>query len=342
MNTPRYEFSETVLSDNYRKMQELLSGCEIHYALKANSDIRVLQALKKAGAFFESASKNEYFRLKKLEVPDEKIIFGLPIKTEALIEELYQAGCRYFVFDDIRELEKLNRLAPHAKKVLRLYVTDLAPLNIGYGMPVDEIRKNQKENGILEHIDGISFHISQNTQIDIMEKVLDRVEALLEQINTKAGSPFILNIGGSYSLEPPEGYYETLVKRLKDLQEKYQLKLLAEPGNAVVNSAGQLIAKVIMIKKQEVFYDVYIDGGEPCGMVKDVSEMEVRGTACETEKKILYRFIGLTCQNKVIFTKRLKLKLNEGDVIVLKNYGAYSLIYQNDFHLWDKVQVELV
>lgn len=340
MYTPKYVFDKSILLNNYNTMKSCLKTCDVHFALKANASLQVIQLLNEVGASFECASVNEYKRLLEVGVDNERIIFGLPIKTEDIIRQVYDGGCRYFVFDDMRELIKLEKIAPQAKKILRIYITDLVALNIGYGMYMDQVNESIHKQNLLERIDGISFHISENTNIKNELKVLDRIEEVLEQASAKRKKEWILNIGGSYRLNPPDGYYEKLNERLRDLVRKYSVHLIAEPGWAIVNTAGNFVTRVVMTKKQEVFTDVYIDGGAPNGINRSPASIKVLGEKQKCSKEI-YRFIDITCLNKVLFTKRLSITINDGDILEFSEMGAYSIVHQNDFHLWDKTRVEI-
>ncbi len=340
MDTPMYIFDKSILIKNYNLLKKKLSPCKVHYALKANACPQVLQTLNEVGASFECASVNEYRRLREMGVENDNIIFGLPIKTENIIKQVYEGGCRYFVFEDMRELIKLENMAPFSKKILRIYITDILRHNIGYGMPMEQVQKNIEEQKLLERIDGISFHISENTNIENEFKVLDRAEEILEQL-AKIGKKWcILNIGGSYRLTASDDYYTRLQNRLKTLVEKYFVQLIAEPGLAIVDTAGSFLTRVIMTKEYELFTDIYIDGGAPNGLNKMPSEV-ISWSKNETGPKRIYRFIDITCLNKVLFNKRLSLIIRDDDILEFKKMGAYTLVYQNEFHLWDKTRVEM-
>ncbi len=340
MDTPKYVFDKTVLINNYNQMKKKLRTCDVHFALKSNGNIEVLKVLNSVGASFECASINEYKRLLEIGVNNERIIFGLPIKTEKIISTVYEGGCRYIVFDDMRELIKLEKLAPLSKKILRVYVTDLVALNIGYGMYLHQIEEYIQNDNLIERVDGISFHISENTNIENVSKVLDRIEGILKQFASKGKKGIILNIGGSYRLYASDEYYDKLNDRLSEMIKLYQISLIAEPGMAIVNTAGSFMTRVIMTKDQGVFTDVYIDGGLPNGITRSPGSINVLNRE-KTDCRKIYRFIDITCLNKVLFTKRLSCDIYDDDILEFCEMGAYSIVHQNDFHLWDKTNVEI-
>lgn len=339
--TPKYIFSKEKLIENYNYLKRELAPCTICYALKANAHIEVLKVLHETGASFESASVNEYKRLRSIGVDNAHIIFGLPIKSREIIKEIYGLGGRYFVFDDMRELVKLEQEAPLADKILRIYISDLNPRNIGYGMMMEEMNKNIRNNQLLERMNGVSFHFTENVNIENEFIILDRIEKILKKLVAIGKKGMILNIGGSYRLWASQEYFKQLRMRLHYLVDEYEVKLLAEPGLAIVNSAGSFRTKVIMTKEYGVFTDVYIDGGAPNG-IKDAPKGVINLSNCDKCMKKIYRFIDITCLNRVLFTKRLSFSIEIDDILELLEIGAYSLVYRNDFHLWGETAVEII
>ena len=198
METPRYEFSEKKMKENYKYISSKLPMCRMFYAMKANGDEKVLYIIKKMGLGFECASTYEFERVRRQGVSPSDIIFGLPVKTIETIEYTYKNGCRYYVFDDIRELRKLQRYAPESKKILRVKISDIVTSSIILGMPMIEIEQYFKE--IKESIDGVSFHISYNNNIADAQKVFDRLNKIMQRLEYK-NKKYIVNVGGGYESE---------------------------------------------------------------------------------------------------------------------------------------------
>lgn len=342
MDTPRYEISKSKLIENYQSIKEKILDGNMFYALKANGETSVLEILRDCGSNFECASVGEYDRLREIGIPNEKIICGLPIKPEEVLTHIYEGGCRYFVFDDIRELDKMKRLASDAKKVLRMYIYDLAPNCIEFGMKMEDIIHNDETVNMLSYIDGVSFHITNNTDINNQLKALDRVEEILKRVCWEKETPFILNLGGSYSLNGTDKYFEVLNERLRELKAKYNLVIYAEPGTAIVGSATRFFTKVIMSRKNGDIYDVYIDGGMPSGIVLEPKKVRFVGDKDKNTSKKIYRFLDTTCLHRTLFVKKFKETIEDGDMLEFVDFGAYSLCFRSDFHLWDKPIVRLV
>ena len=332
MNTPRYEFNATQIEKNYYRFKSSIPDTSIFYSVKCNASNIVLQVLNKLGSGFEISSRLEFDRLCQLGVSSKRIICGLPVKPQALISYLFERGIQYFVFDDMQECTKLRTIAPQAKKILRLYVKDLGEHCIEYGMPYDVVLSNITQ---LQDIDGLSFHISENINIDIVFGVLDRIEYILQNIQ-KRDSRFILNIGGSYELRDDlHTYYEKLNQRLAHLKEQYNLEIYAEPGASIVNTAGKVVSQVVMTKDREGFTDVYLDAGIPVGVMRPPGIIKVTNHDRCLRKSRYYRFFDITSLHRLLFQNKLKWEINEGDFVELGDYGAYTLCYRNDFHCWE-------
>jgi diaminopimelate decarboxylase len=297
--------------------------------MKANSHPVVLNTLHSQGCRFESASTGEYYRLKEMGVSDNHIINGQVIKTDEQIRQYFDMGCRYFVCDDERELYKLQKIAPNSLYIIRLYVSDLYKNPIGYGMPVEEII----EKKILAQTHGISFHISVNNDICIFKKIMERVESILSR-RLDPSTEWIVNIGGGWR-NAPTAYYENLKIILEKYINQYNIRFFAEPGYSIVNSSGEYHTKVIMVKKKEEFYDVYIDGGLPDGAIREPVKIVINSDENDPdETPIIYRFKDATCDEKYLFIKRIRKQIHDNDLLTFCNYGAYSLVTKNDFHLW--------
>lgn len=324
MKTPYYIFNQKTILENYKKMQQNLNCCELHYSTKANGHIEILKVLSQIkNVGFEICSQYEWNILSELGAKADNILFGLPIKQESLIDELYKNGCRYFIFDTHSELEKLNRLAPNANKVLRILISDIIEECIPFGINIDNITRE-----MMDQCDGLHFHITKNYDIIRQMLALDRIEFILERYSLRN---IILNIGGSYNIDTKDSYYDLLNQRLSRMKKDYNLKIFAEPGEAIVHTAGRVYTTVLGIKEQKTHRDVYIDFGEPSGLrlIPDI----VRLSNGERDgKRCLYRFFDNTCRHVARFSKFLTLDLRLNDCLELSPYGAYTLCLSNDFH----------
>ncbi|MBB6022773.1 ornithine decarboxylase [Paenibacillus sp. JGP012] len=334
-NTPLYILNKDRIVECYQDMSAKLNQCDIFYSMKANPDINVVKILKEENCGFEISSLEEFQKVLSVRAPLDRILCGLPIKKVEMIEYMYENGVRYFGFDDMKELIKLNKYAPDAKKILRIYISDIIPDSIEYGMNQKNIEEN--ENELLSSIDGVAFHISKNGNIEFSNRVLDRSEEIIRKLNKD--KPIILNIGGGYESNFSEDYYPKLNERLKELKNKYNLQIIAEPGSAIINKGVRIRTKVILVKEREGFYDVYLDAGIPTGLMRKPGSIQVINRSVEKGKRKIYRFLDITSLHRPLFQIFLKHDIQEEDLLDLEECGAYTISYINQFHSWPEPMI---
>lgn len=331
MDTPYYLFETNIVKQNYDILKNYLAVDKLFYALKANSENRILEALNINGANFEIASIGELEKLKKLNVKPDRIICSLPIKSEKMIENLYRYEVGYFVFETEQEYFKLKQLAGNAKLILRIDITDIAENAIEFGMSYESFINLLKKKALVpECIDGITFYISKNNKIDKIIKVLEYAELFLQQLKKKS----ILNIGGNYRLpnEVSPDFYEILNRKLSSMKEKYECILFAEPGRSIVKSAGKLITSVIGVKRDKKY--VYIDAGMPTGISYCPNEI-INLTGRKVTEPTEYSFFDITCSHRLLFKTRLPFDINIDDQLEFHNFGSYSICKSSNFHGWE-------
>lgn len=342
MITPKYEFSKKKIKECYQYMLDSLPLCKLFYAVKANGNEKVLEIINEMGMGFECASTYEFDRVKKLGVDSSRIFFGLPIKTIETIEYTYKQGCRYYVFDSMRELHKLEEYAPEAKKICRIKISDIIVSTIIYGMQMQEIYENAEE--LKSKISGVSFHISYNSYEQAVQNVCDRLEDVLDLFQAD-GKKYIVNIGGGYSVDKCDSFYKMYNERLRKIQEKYHCIYYAEPGKSIVEASGSFFCKVISAKKVNNKTILYLDGGIANGLGYETFLGTVENCnincAC-TEQAVFYELRDCTNLNETLITFESKEIIEIGDIIRLTRFGAYSIVFQNSFHMWNKSAVEIV
>lgn len=342
MTTPRYEFSISEIKKNYENICKKLPNCRLFYAVKANGNINVLEVIKKIGASFEVASVYEFDRVRGIGVDSSDMIFGLPIKTIETIKYTYRNGCRYYVFDDMRELHKLQKFAPKAKKILRIQISDIITSSIIYGMPIKEIEQNLEE--IRKSIDGISFNISYNNNFESVKMVCARLERIMELLECK-NKNYIVNIGGGYEMGVSDAFYEKYNELLSDIKEKYNCTLYAEPGKIIVGTAGAFYARVISVRSIGDTTILYMDGGLANGIgyatfLGDIENCSRPNKEGDDVK--VYEFRDCTNLNETLIRIESTYDIEIDDEIKFNNLGAYSIVFQNEFHKWRKCNVDII
>lgn len=331
MQTPYYEFDLNRVQENLKILHASVQPDSLFYALKANSEMEILNALKDCNGNFEIASIGEYLKLKKIGVNSSNIICSLPIKTEEMIDFLYKEGVRYFVFEDFNEYVKLSHLASKAKKILRIDITHISPNTIEYGMTEKNLKilLNQKSMNV-DNIDGITFYLAKNKDISSILSVLTYCEKIIDII----GNNKILNIGGNYRLPQEVGteYYERLLKKLNSIRLKYGYVIYMEPGRSIVKSAGKLVTKIIDIKEDK--HQIFLDSGLPTGISYCPNSIINISKTIEMPLK-KYDFFDITCSHRLLFSTELPFQVSVGDILEFLNFGSYSICKSSNFHGWE-------
>lgn len=338
MQTPYYEFDLNKVQENLKILHDAVQPDSLFYALKANSEMEILKTLRDCNANFEIASIGEYLKLKKIGVNLSNIICSLPIKTEEMISFLYNEGVRYFVFEDFNEYVKLSRLASKAKKILRVDITHFSQNSIEYGMTEKDLQILLNQGNMsIDNIDGITFYLAKNNDVNTILSVLTYCEKIIDII----GNNKILNIGGNYRLPQEVGadYYEQLQKKLNSIRSKYGYVIYMEPGRSIVKSAGKLVTKIIDIKEDK--HQIFLDSGLPTGIsycpncIINVSE-----TIEIPMKK--YDFFDITCSHRLLFSTELSFQTSIGDILEFLNFGSYSICKSSNFHGWETPQCTFI
>lgn len=325
MITPSYVIVHDRLINNYEKMKQRMAPCYVSYSMKANPCLEVASELKETDAYFEVSSLKEMQILHDLRVHEDRIYCGLAVMSSDEIIRINQLGCNTFTYDTIEQLHRIKKCCgKRVKKILRIRINDLVKGSIGYGMDVRAIQ--QYDESILE-ADGLIFHISDHSNMENTIEAIRRLEKLLV-FNPKIQ---FLNIGGSYLLNGYEDDYKKLRCFIEELIEQTKIQIICEPGAAIVDTAVDALSKCIMVTKQDGFLDVFLDGGIPSGMTRRPRKI-INLTSSQEIPKYICRFFDTTSMKRLLFRTRVNFSIKDGDILLLKDYGAYSYCYSNIFH----------
>lgn len=337
MQTPCYSFDIEQIQKNWIELKQEIVPDQLFYALKANADIKILTKLNSMNASFEVASVGEMNKLLSIGVTADKIISSLPIKPLDMLNTFVRNDIKYFVFDMLPEFNKLKREAPFAKKILRLDITEFSPHTIAFGAQLEQVIYWLNEEIIQpDEIDGVTFYLAKNKQIEVLEKILFSIEDLLLRLPRGR----IINMGGNFRLpsELDEGFYPRLRKTMFQLRKRYNAVFFAEPGRSVVKNAGRLFSTVIAVKEKKDSTWVYIDAGVPTGISYAPDSVMVDNGE-KIDSLHLYRFFDITCSHRLLFEMKLPFLLTTSAIVIFENFGSYSLAKASTFHGWELPEV---
>ena len=199
--TPLLVLSLEQVEKNYDILREHIPQLKIHYAMKANPDLHILDLLINKGACFDVASDGEIRTLSQLGVSGDRMIYANPIKLDAGFRACNDAGVYRMTYDSESEIRKIAEHCPGATVLLRLRIDNAkahVDLNKKFGCPREkalDLMLKAKEAGL--DVAGIAFHVgSQTVSADPYFHAMDITRELMAEARARGLSMRVLDIGG--------------------------------------------------------------------------------------------------------------------------------------------------
>ena len=355
--TPLYIYSRATLERHWHAFDSAL-GKHPHlicYAVKANSNIGILNVMAKLGSGFDIVSQGELERVLAAGGEASKVVFSGVAKSRAEIMRALEVGIRCFNVESVAELHHINQIAGEMGKVapisLRVnpdvdahthpYISTGLKEN-KFGVSVDEAREVYKLAATLPHvkITGMDCHIgSQLTELQPFLDATDRLIRLMEQLKEDGIKLKHLDLGGglgvTYTDETPphpSDYATALLNKLKDYED---LEIILEPGRAIAANAGILVAKVQYLKSNESRNFAITDTGmndmiRPALYEAYMNIIEIDRTL--GREKAVYDVVGPVCETSDFLGKQRELAIAEGDYIAQRSAGAYGASMSSNYN----------
>ena len=355
--TPLYIYSRATLERHWHAFDSAL-GKHPHlicYAVKANSNIGILNVMAKLGSGFDIVSQGELERVLAAGGDASKVVFSGVAKSRAEIMRALEVGIRCFNVESVAELHHINQIAGEMEKIapisLRVnpdvdahthpYISTGLKEN-KFGVSVDEAREVYKLAATLPHvkITGMDCHIgSQLTELQPFLDATDRLIRLMEQLKEDGITLKHLDLGGglgvTYTDETPphpSDYATALLNKLKNYED---LEIILEPGRAIAANAGILLAKVQYLKSNESRNFAITDTGmndmiRPALYEAYMNIIEIDRTL--GREKAIYDVVGPVCETSDFLGKQRKLAIAEGDYIAQRSAGAYGASMSSNYN----------
>ena len=355
--TPLYIYSRATLERHWHAFDSALGDHPhlICYAVKANSNIGILNVMAKLGSGFDIVSLGELERVLAAGGEASKVVFSGVAKSRAEIMRALEVGIRCFNVESIAELHHINQIAGEMGRVapisLRVnpdvdahthpYISTGLKEN-KFGVSADEAREVYKLAATLPHvkITGMDCHIgSQLTELQPFLDATDRLIRLIEQLQEDGITLKHLDLGGglgvTYTDETPphpSDYAAALLNKLKGYEN---LEIILEPGRAIAANAGILVAKVQYLKSNESRNFAITDTGmndmiRPALYEAYMNIIEIDRTL-EREKAI-YDVVGPVCETSDFLGKQRELAIADGDYIAQRSAGAYGASMSSNYN----------
>jgi ornithine decarboxylase len=330
------------------KWNKLLPNVKPFYAIKCNNDNTILNLLYSKGCNFDVASKQEIMDVLSITNNPDMLIFANPCKLISHILYAKQNGVKLLTFDCIEELLKIKEYYPESNLILRIKVDDsksICKFNIKFGYDADDINIIfDKIKELNMNLVGFSFHVgSKCSSSYIYYDALKRCKKCYDISKLYNFNIEYIDIGGGFQYYNIDDIALEIKKGINDFfkKEEYDIKFIAEPGRLFVEESHDLILKIICKKKINDSFIYYVNDGIYGNLNCihwDHYKPEIK-IKIKNDNELLYNstIFGPTCDSMdKLYDNILLQELNIGDIIHLKNMGAYTMSSSSSFNGFNK------
>jgi len=352
--SPLYIYSKSQIEFNWNLFKKSFGDHPhlICYAVKANSNIAVLNTLAKLGSGFDIVSLGELERVIAAGGDPSKCVYSGVAKNEYSIQKALEYGIYCFNVESEGELDcidsvasSLNMTAPISIRVnpnvdanTHPYIsTGLAENKFGVG--ADIAFSMFKKAALSENLKvcGLDYHIgSQITDVSPFIEALDRALELVEKLKTENILIDHLDIGGgigvSYDQEETiniEDYLNSVTNRVD------QMKILVEPGRSIVGNAGIFVTKVEYLKQNNLKSFAIVDGAMNDLIRPSLYQSYHQAVLIDDNSKGIndtWDIVGPVCESTDFLAKDRNLTLEKGDYIAIMTAGAYGFVLSSNYN----------
>jgi diaminopimelate decarboxylase len=353
---PLYVYSRATIERHWHAFDKAAGDVPhlICYAVKANSNLAVLNLLARLGSGFDIVSGGELARVIAAGGDPAKVVFSGVAKTEAEMQEALRQEILCFNLESEPELERLNRVAGEMGKRARISVRVNPDIDAGthpyistglkenkFGVPIERALLLYRQAAQLPNIEivGIDCHIgSQLTELEPFLEAMDRLLALIDRLASEGIHVHHLDVGGglgvNYSDENPP-HPEQYAAALKAKLAERDLQLIFEPGRAIVANAGVLLTRVEYLKEGEDRHFAIVDAA-----MNDLIRPSLYGAwmnIIPADRSLerparRYDVVGPVCETGDFLGKDRELGLASGDLLVVRSAGAYGFAMSSNYN----------
>ncbi len=359
LGTPCYVYSRAAIEERYRAFDAAFGGRDhlVCYAVKANSNLAVLNLLARSGSGFDIVSGGELERVLRAGGDPAKVVFSGVGKTEAEMRTALQAGIHCFNVESAAELERLSTVAAALGKTAPVSLRVNPDVDPGthpyiatglkeskFGIPIADAaalyRRARELPGV--RIEGVACHIgSQLTELAPFVEALDRVVRLIRALTDAGIGLRHVDIGGGLGIrydaeQPPEpaAYVQALLARLDD-EPCRGLRVLIEPGRAIVGNAGLLLTRVLYLKHGDDRNFAIVDAGMN-DLVRPAlyaAWHDIAPAAADQPRPLRrYDVVGPVCESGDFLGRDRELGIEAGDLLAVVSAGAYGAVMASNYN----------
>jgi diaminopimelate decarboxylase len=356
--TPLYVYSRAALTQAWHAYADACAGrrATVHVAVKANSNLAVLNLFARMGAGFDIVSGGELARVLAAGGKAENTVFSGVGKSVAEMREALAAGVKCFNVESIPELDRLNAVAgemgkkapvslrvnPDVDAKTHPYISTGLKSN-KFGVAFDDARATYRAAAAMMNLDvvGIDCHIG--SQITEVAPYLDAVDKLLElvaQIEADGVTIRHIDVGGGLGITyddetPPDigDFVRTLLDRIEARGHGHR-EVYFEPGRSLVGNAGILLTRVEFLKpgaeKNFAIVDAAMNDLARPAMYEAYHAIEP--VVQRDSGKHVYDVVGPVCESGDWLGRERELAIEPGDLLALRSAGAYGFAMSSNYN----------
>lgn len=360
IRTPFYFYDTNILRKSLETINEetkKYQGFHVHYAVKANANLKVLGIINEYGLGIDCVSGGEIEQVLRAGFPAGKIVFAGVGKSDWEIELGIDKGIFCFNVESIPELEVINEIAASKGKVASVcfrinpnvgahthanITTGLAENKFGIAMEDMEtvIAKAASMQNVC--FKGLHFHIgSQILEMDDFVALCNRINELQDRLEAQGIKVEVINVGGGLGIDyvnpvenPIPGFAEYFATYNKHLKLRQGQTVHFELGRAVVGQCGALITRVNYVKKATHKQFVIVDAGMTDLIRPALYDAHHRIYNLSSDQpEETYDVVGPICESSDVFDKGIQLNATKrGDLIAMMSAGAYGEIMASQYN----------
>ncbi|MFK3771528.1 diaminopimelate decarboxylase [Pseudomonas sp. NPDC089406] len=353
--TPTYVYSRAHIEAQYRSYTDALQGSEhlVCFAVKANSNLGVLNLLARLGAGFDIVSGGELERVLAAGGRADRVVFSGVGKTREDMRRALEVGVHCFNVESTDELERLQVVAAEMGKVAPVSLRVNPDVDAGthpyistglkenkFGIAISDAEAIYVRAAQLPNLDvvGVDCHIgSQLTTVEPFLDALDRLLVLVDRLAECGIHLRHLDLGGGVGVryrdeQPPllADYIQAIRARLGERD----LALVFEPGRYIVANAGVLLTRVEYLKHTE-HKDFAIVDAAMNDLIRPALYQAWMGVSAVTPREgegRSYDVVGPICETGDFLAKDRVLNLAEGDLLAVQSAGAYGFVMSSNYN----------
>jgi diaminopimelate decarboxylase len=353
--TPAYIYSKKSILERFSQYTKGLEPLNhlVCYAVKANSNLAILNLLAKQGSGFDVVSGGELARVLTAGATANKVVFSGVGKTTSEITQAIKAGIYCFNVESIPELQRINEIActlntrapvslrvnPNIDAKTHPYIsTGLTghKFGIAYTDIIATYQLAQSLEGL--KIIGISCHIgSQLEEISPFVEAIECVLKLVEQLASNNIELEFIDIGGGLGVSYANQHIPSIADYTQAISAALatsKLKLIIEPGRSLVAAAGVLVTKVEYLKPTATKNFAIVDAAmndlmRPCLYQ---AQHQILPLVAHDNPQETYDIVGPVCESSDVLAKDVKLDIKEDDLLAILHSGAYGLSMSSNYN----------